>query len=96
MLTFPSARRAVKCCIAIQTDLAEYASENPETGVRVRMGVHTGEAIVDEGATSWEAHHRGSPDRQPGRRGQILASGVTAEITSSRGDLTFSRQPRWS
>jgi class 3 adenylate cyclase len=90
MLTFPSARRAVQCCIAIQEDLASYEVEDPETGVRVRMGVHTGEAIVDAGGDLFGKHIIvAARIANLAHGGQILASGVTAEITSSRGDLHF-------
>jgi len=90
MLTFPSARRAVQCCIAIQRDLTGYADDNPETGVRVRMGVHTGEAIVDAGGDLFGKHIIvAARIANLADGGQVLASGVTAEITSSRGDLAF-------
>jgi class 3 adenylate cyclase len=90
MLTFPSARRAVQCCIAIQKDLQEYADTHPDAGVRVRMGVHTGEAIVDEGGDLFGKHIIiAARIANLAVGGQVLASNLTAEITSSRGDLTF-------
>jgi class 3 adenylate cyclase len=90
MLTFPSARRAVQCCIAIQEDLEAYAEANPDTGVRVRMGVHTGEAIVDEGGDLFGKHIIvAARIANLAKGGQVLASGLTREITSSRGDLRF-------
>jgi len=48
MLTFPSARRAVQFCISVQQELDRWARDNPEDAVRIRMGAHTGEAIVDD------------------------------------------------
>jgi len=90
MLTFPSARRAVQCCIAVQQDLDAYAREDPESGVRVRMGVHTGEAIVDEGGDLFGKHIIvAARIANLARGGQVLASGLTREITASRGDLQF-------
>jgi class 3 adenylate cyclase len=90
MLTFPSARRAVQCCIAVQEDLAAYAAANPDTGVRVRMGVHTGEAIVDEDGDLFGKHIIvAARIANLAEGGQILASGLTREITASRGDLAF-------
>src|SRR5204862_4437797 len=47
MLTFPSARSAVLAMSEAQREFAIYAAEHPDTPVRVRIGVHTGEAIMD-------------------------------------------------
>src|SRR5215470_230089 len=49
MVTFQSARRAVLCAIAVQRALTGYAAEHPEEPIRVRIGLHTGEAIADAG-----------------------------------------------
>ncbi len=90
MLTFPSARRAVQCCIAVQQDLEAFATANPDSGVRVRMGVHTGEAIIDEGGDLFGKHIIvAARIANLAQGGQVLASGLTREITASRGDLHF-------
>jgi class 3 adenylate cyclase len=49
MLVFPSPTAAVRCAIEVQRALAERALQNPEEGIRVRMGLHTGRAIAEEG-----------------------------------------------
>jgi class 3 adenylate cyclase len=46
MLAFQSARRALDCAIAIQRAVAAEQSDPP---IRVRMGLHTGEAMRDAG-----------------------------------------------
>jgi class 3 adenylate cyclase len=48
MLVFPDSRRAVECAAAIQRELADG---HPVAGerIRVRMGMHAGEAIREEG-----------------------------------------------
>ena len=48
MLVFPDSRRALECAVAIQRELAEA---DPVEGhrVRVRIGMHAGEAIREEG-----------------------------------------------
>jgi class 3 adenylate cyclase len=48
MLVFPDPRRAVECAAAIQRDLAEQEVGDGER-VSVRMGLHAGEAIREEG-----------------------------------------------
>ena len=48
MLVFPQPRRAIECAIAIQRELAEREIADGER-IRVRMGLHAGEAIREEG-----------------------------------------------
>ncbi|HYU60265.1 MAG TPA: adenylate/guanylate cyclase domain-containing protein, partial [Solirubrobacterales bacterium] len=48
MLVFPQPRRAIECAIAIQRELAERDVAGGER-IRVRMGLHAGEAIREEG-----------------------------------------------
>jgi len=48
MLVFPDPRRAVECAAAIQRALADAELAESEQ-VRVRMGLHAGEAIREEG-----------------------------------------------
>ena len=48
MLAFPDSRRAVECAAAIQRGLAESDPVEGER-VRVRIGMHAGEAIREEG-----------------------------------------------
>jgi len=45
MLASSSARRAVQCAIAIQQSFASYSEEHSEHPIRVRIGLHAGEAI---------------------------------------------------
>jgi adenylate cyclase len=90
MLTFPSARGALQCMIDVQRELAVYSAEHPETPMRVRIGVHTGEAIVDAGGDLFGKHIIiAARIANLADGGQILASGITMEIVSSRGDLEF-------
>jgi class 3 adenylate cyclase len=48
MLVFPDAREALACAVAIQRELSSSEAPDDER-VRVRMGMHTGEAIREEG-----------------------------------------------
>jgi class 3 adenylate cyclase len=48
MLVFPDSRRALECAVAIQRELADTDLVEGER-VRVRMGMHAGEAIREEG-----------------------------------------------
>jgi class 3 adenylate cyclase len=90
MLTFPSARKAVQFCISVQQELGVHARRSPEDAVRIRIGLHTGEAIVDEEGDLFGKHIIiAARIANLAVGGQILASGVVQEIASSRGDLEF-------
>ena len=47
MVAFSSARRALESAIAIQKTLAAHNAENPGEPIKVRIGLHTGEAIKE-------------------------------------------------
>jgi class 3 adenylate cyclase len=89
MLTFPSARSAMLCMIDIQTELARRAKEH-DVPIKIRIGLHTGEAIVDADGDLFGKHIiMAARIANLAEGGQILASSITKEITSSRGDLQF-------
>jgi class 3 adenylate cyclase len=48
MIAFASARRAVHCARAIQRAIDGRLSEHPAGRIRLRIGLHTSEAIKDE------------------------------------------------
>jgi adenylate cyclase len=93
MMTFPGARRALRCMIAVQQELRDAARENPESSVRVRVGVHTGEVIADAGDIF--GHHVNFAARVANSAfgEEILVSALVREIASARGDLKFG-EPR--
>ncbi len=49
MLAFPDPCRALEYAIAIQRDFADREHEGGDEALRVRMGLHTGEVIAEEG-----------------------------------------------
>jgi class 3 adenylate cyclase len=48
MASFTSASRALECAIAIQRALAQHNESNPETPIRVRIGLNAGEPVAEE------------------------------------------------
>ncbi len=90
MLTFPGARAAMLAMIDVQRELAERARGDTEAPIRIRIGMHTGEAIVDSEGDLFGKHIiMAARIANLAEGGQILASSITKEITSSRGDLEF-------
>lgn len=90
MLTFPSARGALLAMIDIQRELAKRAAQTPDSPIRIRIGMHTGEAIVDAEGDLFGKHIiMAARIANLADGGQIFVSSLTKEITASRGDLEF-------
>jgi class 3 adenylate cyclase len=93
MMTFDGARRAVRAMVGVQQELAQFAAADPEKGVRVRVGVHTGEVIAEEGDIFGKHVMLAARVGGLADGGEILVSSIVREITSARGDLEFG-EPR--
>ena len=78
-VAFASAKQAVLCALAVQRALA--AHEWPAgASVRVRMGIHTGQAIPADGAYTGLAVHRAARICAAARGGQVLLSQATQTL----------------
>jgi class 3 adenylate cyclase len=86
MLAFPSARQAVMCAIDIQRALARRAA-NGELPVRVRIGIHTGEAIQQDGDFHGRSVICAARIAAQAEGGEILISSLVKELIDGRGDL---------
>lgn len=89
MLTFNGARQSLRAMIGVQKDLEEQAASDPDGGVRIRVGVHTGEVIAEEGDIFGKHVMLAARVGGLAEGGQILVSSIVKEITSARGDLEF-------
>lgn len=54
MVAFQSARRAVACAQDIQRGIARLSRSRPELGLKLRVGLHTGEVVNDDGGLHGE------------------------------------------
>ena len=88
-VAFASAKQAVLCALEIQQALAGH--EWPSgASVRVRMGIHTGQATPVEGAYTGLAVHRAARICAAARGGQVLVSQATQTlIEDEEEDLGF-------
>jgi class 3 adenylate cyclase len=78
-VAFTSARQAVLCALDVQRALAGH--EWPSgASVRVRMGIHTGQAAPVEGAYTGLAVHRAARICAAARGGQVLVSQATQTL----------------
>ena len=93
MLAFQSARNALQCAADIQRAFAER-SESAEEPIRVRIGLHTGEAIKEadpDGQADFFGKNVILAARIAGQAkgGEILVSSLLKELTESAGDIAF-------
>jgi class 3 adenylate cyclase len=88
MLAFQSARQALRCAIDIQRAFAER-NESAEEPIRVRIGLHTGEAIKE--GDDFFGKHVNLAARVAGQAagGEILVSSLLKELTESAGEFAF-------
>lgn len=88
MIASQSARRGVQCAIDIQRAFARR-NEKAAEQIRVRIGLHTGEALKD--ADDFFGKHVILASRIAGKAegGEILASSLLKDVTESLGDIPF-------
>ena len=89
MLTFNGARQALRAMIDVQRELEEEAAQNADTAVRIRVGVHTGEVIAEEGDIFGKHVMLAARVGGLADGGEILVSSIVKEIAAARGDLDF-------
>jgi class 3 adenylate cyclase len=90
MLTFPSARRATLFAQDVQRGIAGLAATHAP--IRVRIGLHVGEAINVHGDLFGKHVIVASRIADTADGGQILVSGVVRELVETRGDITFAAE----
>ena len=86
MVVFPSARNAVLCARAILQAIGDRLGGE---GVEVRIGLHTGEALREDGDFYGRNVTLAARIAAQARPGEILASSVVKHLTQSAGDIRF-------
>lgn len=90
MLAFAGARRAVQCAVAIQRALAARPIDlDPGHVVRVRIGVHTGEALQAEHDLFGRHVNLAARIADQAGGGEVLVSALTRDLLSGADDLAF-------
>jgi class 3 adenylate cyclase len=89
MIAFSSARRGTQCAIAVQRSLAAYCESHPELPIRVRMGLHVGEAINESSDFFGKAVILAARIATLAQGGQILVSSTLHDLAANAGDLNF-------
>jgi len=85
MASFASASRGLECAIGIQRALAQHNESNPDTPIRVRIGLNAGEPVAEEAdlfGTAVQLAARICAHAEPG---EILAPIVVRELAAGKG-----------
>jgi class 3 adenylate cyclase/pimeloyl-ACP methyl ester carboxylesterase len=89
MASFPSARGAVECAVAIQRALAAAGD-----GVRVRIGLNAGEPVAEEQDLYGTSVQMAARVCAEADAGEILVSNVVRELAAGKGFLFNDRGDR--
>jgi class 3 adenylate cyclase len=89
MIAFSSVRRAVLCAIALQRAFAVYCDSHPDLPMRVRIGLHVGEAVRESTDFFGKAVILAARISALAEGGQILVSSTLYDVAVSAGDLRF-------
>jgi class 3 adenylate cyclase len=92
MAAFASSRNAVICAMEIQKALKILRAKQPELPINVRIGLNTGEAILENGDYFGRAVSEAARISSKAEAEQILISSVTKRMADSAGDLKFGEE----
>jgi len=89
MLAFNGATRALRCAVGIQQGLARYNGHHANVPVRVRIGMHTGEAIRSADDFLGGAVILAARITREANGGEILVSSVLKQLCDLSGEFDF-------
>lgn len=89
MVAFGSARRALACAVAVQQAIEKRNWDAPDAGVRVRIGVNTGEVVEEGGDLYDQAVNAAARIAARAKAGEILVAEVTKQLAGSGPEFTF-------
>ncbi len=85
MIAFSSVRRAVLCAIALQRAFAAYSDSHSDLPIRVRIGLHVGEAVRESTDFFGRAVILAARISGLAQGGQILVSSTLHDVAVERG-----------
>ncbi len=88
MIAFPSARRALRCAVAIQRATAAY-DEHAEAPVRLRIGLHTGEATKEGYDFFGRSVIVAARVADAGQGGEVLVTSMVRELAGGSDEFAF-------
>jgi class 3 adenylate cyclase len=94
LLAFPSALAGTRCGIALQRAFVAYSERHPEQPIRLRIGLHTGEAIKDEDKFFGKTVIQAFRIADLADAHEILVSEDVRRVTEGLSDLRFGGERR--
>jgi eukaryotic-like serine/threonine-protein kinase len=88
MIAYPSARRGLECAFDMQRNLARVDAE-PGEPLRVRIGLHTGEAIRERDDFYGRSVTLAARLGDAAQGGEILITSIVRELVGSSADVPF-------
>jgi len=88
MASFTSASAALEAAVAIQMALAVHRSDNPESTIRVRIGLNAGEPVAEDEDLFGTAVQLAARVCDKAEPGQILVADVVEQLAAGKG-FTF-------
>jgi class 3 adenylate cyclase/ketosteroid isomerase-like protein len=92
MLAFPSSRTGLRCALAIQDAISD-AFAAPGSLIRVRIGVHVGEAVREEDDFFGHSVAYAARIASLAEGGETVASALVHDLVASTGEFAFG-EPR--
>ena len=89
MAAFPSIRSAIISAIAIQKSLFDLRREQEDLNIYIRIGINTGEAIVENNDYFGRAVNEAARISAQASSEEILVSSVSKRMADSAGDIAF-------
>jgi eukaryotic-like serine/threonine-protein kinase len=89
MLAFASASKALRCATDIQRAFHEHRARHPDQPLRVRIGMHTGEAIREHDDFHGSNVNLAARIAQQAVAEQILVSATLHGLVASTGEFAF-------
>ena len=90
MVSFGSSRHAVECALDIQRATADYSRANPNRGLKIRIGINTGEVVEEAGDIFGAAVNMAARVAGKARGGEVLVSEVVRQLVGPLSEINFS------
>jgi class 3 adenylate cyclase len=90
MVAFAGANRALRCAVRIEQAFDQWTSSHPDTPIRVRIGLHTGEVIRERDDFVGGAVTLAARITKEAQGREILVSSVLKELCAHSGEFQFS------
>jgi adenylate cyclase len=85
MASFTSASAALEAAVAIQKALADHNQGDPDTPIRVRIGLNAGEPVAEDEDLFGTAVQLAARVCDKAEPGQVLVSNVVQELAAGKG-----------